>query len=83
MHFVALFESPENGDSVFDAGLLDHHGLEAALEGGILLDASVFIERGRTDGAQFAAGKLRLEHVRCVGGTFGRPGARQSCEARR
>ena len=31
-------------------------------------------QRGRTDGAQLAAGKLRLEHVRCVGGTFGRPG---------
>ena len=76
MHFVALFESAENGDSVFEAGLIDHDGLEAALEGGVLLDVlSVFIERGRTDGAQLAAGKLRLEHVRCVGGPFGRTGS--------
>ena len=81
MHFVALLESAEDGDSVFDAGLLDHHGLEAAFEGGVLLDVlPIFIERGCADGAQFAAGELRLEHVRCVGGAFGRAGADDGVE---
>ena len=38
--------------------------LEAALERGILLDVfAVFVERGRADQAQLAAGQHRLQHV--------------------
>ena len=45
-------------------GLADEDLLEAALEGGVLLDPlAVLVERGRADHAQLAAGQHRLEHV--------------------
>ena len=45
-------------------GLAHEHLLEAALEGGVLLDPlAVLVERGRADHVQLAAGQHRLEHV--------------------
>ena len=42
----------------------------------VFLDVfAIFIERGRADGAQFAARQHRLEHVRRVDRSFGRTGA--------
>ena len=73
VHFVALLQPAQDGDGVLDARLIDHHRLEAALQRGVLLDVlAVFIERGRADGAQFAARKLRLEHVARVHRAFAR-----------
>ena len=67
MDFVALLESAEDGDGILDRGLADHHRLETTLEGGVLFDVlAVFVERGRADGAQFAAGELGFEQVRGI-----------------
>ena len=84
VHFVALLEPAQDGDGVLDARLIDHHRLEAALERGVLLDVfAVFVERGRADGAQFAARELRLEHVAGVDRAFARARRRRWCAARR
>ena len=62
--FVAFLKPAQDGDGVLDARLIDHDGLEAALERGVLLDVfAVLVERGRADGAQFAARELRLEQL--------------------
>ncbi len=59
---VALLEAAEDRDRVLDAGLAHEHGLEAALERGVLLDVlAVLVERGRAHRAQLAAGEHRLE----------------------
>ena len=56
--------------------LADEHGLEAALERGVLLDVlAVLVERGRADRAQLAAGEHRLEHVAGVHRALGGAGA--------
>jgi len=71
---VALLEAPQNGDGVFDAGLVDDDRLEAALEGGVLFDVlAVLVEGGGADAVQFAAGEHRLEKVAGVHGAFGLP----------
>jgi len=70
---VLLLETPEDGDGVLDRGLLDHDGLEAALEGGVLLDVlAVLVEGGGAHAAELAAGQGRLEHVRRVHRPFRR-----------
>ena len=73
---VALLDALEDLDRLFDARLLDHDGLEAALEGGVALDVlAVVVERGRADALQLAAGQRGLEDVRGVDGAFGGAGA--------
>ncbi len=55
-----------------DRRLADVHRLEAPLERGVLLDVlAVFVECGRADHAQLAAGEHRLEHVAGVHRAFG------------
>jgi hypothetical protein len=57
------------------AGRLDLHGLEAALEGGVLLDVlAVFVEGGRADALQLAAAEGGLEDVGGVHGALGGAG---------
>ena len=52
------------------------HGLEAALQGGVVLDVlAVLVERGGADHVQLAAGEHRLEHVARVHRALGRAGA--------
>ena len=81
VRLVALFEAAQDGDGVFDVGLADVDDLEAALEGGVLLDVlAVLVERGCADGAQFAAREGRLEHVAGVDGAFGRACADQGVQ---
>ncbi len=76
MDLVALAETAEDRDGVFDAGLVDEHGLEAALEGGVLFDVlAELIERGGADAVQFAAGEHGLEQVAGVHGAIGFAGA--------
>ena len=73
---VALLEPAEDGDRVLHGGLADNHRLEAALQGGVLLDVgAVLVERRRPDGTQFAAGEHRLEQVGGVHRALGRAGA--------
>ena len=74
VRFVALFQAAQDRDRVFDARFLHHHRLEPPLEGRVLLDVfAIFVERGRADAVQFAAGQGRLEQVRGVHRPFGRP----------
>ena len=59
MHFVALFQSAQNRDRVFDARLVHHHRLKTPLQRRVFLDVfAIFIERGRADRAQLAARQL-------------------------
>ena len=76
MHLVALLQSAQDRDGVFDGRLVDQHFLEAALERGVLLDVlAVFVERRRADAVQLAARERGLEHVAGVHGAFGLAGA--------
>ena len=69
---VALAQAAEDADRVFDGRLADHHGLEPALEGGVLFDVlAVLVQRRRADRVQLAARQHRLEHVGRVDGAFG------------
>ena len=61
---VALAQAAQDGDRLLDARLVDEHGLEAALQRGVLLDVlAVLVERRRADGVQLAAREHRLEQV--------------------
>ena len=72
MDFVALAQAAEDGNGVFDRRLVDQNGLEAALESGVLFDVlAVFVERGRADAVQLAAGQHGLQQVAGVHGAFG------------
>ena len=73
VHLEALAQAAQDRDRVLDRRLVDHHGLEAALERGVLLDvAAVLVERGRADAVQLAARQHRLEHVAGVHRALGR-----------
>ena len=72
---VAVAQALQDLDGVGDRGLLDLDRLEAALEGGVLLEVlAVLVERGGADGLQLAAGQHRLEDRRGVDGALGRTG---------
>ena len=74
MDLVAFAEAAEDGDGVFDGGLVDEDGLEAAFEGRILFNVlAVLVEGGGADAVQFAAGEEGLEEVAGVHGAFGLP----------
>ena len=73
VRLVALAQAAQDVDGVFDVGLADVDDLEAALEGGVLLDVfAVLVEGGCADGAQAAASEGGLEHVAGVHGSLGR-----------
>ena len=64
MDLVTLLQPAQDGDGVLDARLIDDDRLETAFQRGVLFDVlAVFVERGRADGAQFAARELGLEQV--------------------
>ena len=70
---VPLAQPAEDRDRVLHRGLIDHDGLEAPLEGGVLFDVLlVLVERGRADAVQLAAGQGRLEQIARVHGPLGR-----------
>ena len=70
---VALFETAQNGDGVFDSWLAHKDDLKTPLQRGIFLDVfAIFIERGRADGPQLTPRQRRLQHVGGVDGAFGR-----------
>ena len=73
---VAVLQAAQDGDGVLHRRLVDHNGLEAALEGCVLLDVfAVFIQCGRADAVQFAAREHRLEQVASVHRAVGLAGA--------
>ncbi len=75
VELVALAQAAQDGDGLLHVGLVDVDRLEAALQGGVLLDVpAVFVERGRADGVQLTAGQHRLQKVGGVHGAFGSAG---------
>src|SRR4051794_27552073 len=73
---VALLEAAQDRNRALEGRLADVDRLEAALQGGVLLDVLlVLVEGGRADGAQLAAGEHRLEQVGRVDRALGRAGA--------
>ena len=76
VHLIALLQAPQDRDRVLDARLVDHHGHEAPLQRGVLLDVlAVLVKSGGPDAVQFTAGKHRLEHVAGVHGALGFAGS--------
>ncbi len=76
MHLVALFETAQDGDGVFDRGLIDQHLLEAAFERRVFFDVfAVFIEGGGAHAVQLAARQRGLQHVARIHGAFRLAGA--------
>jgi hypothetical protein len=76
VHLVALFQSTEDRDRVFLAGLVNQYFLEAPLQRRVLFDVlAVLVQRGGADAVQLAAGQGRLEHVARIHGALGLAGA--------
>ncbi len=78
---VLLLEAAQDADGRSHVGLTDVDGLEAPLEGRVLLDVFlVLVQRRRADAAQVAAGQGRLQHVRGVHRSLGRARAHHGVE---
>ena len=78
---VAVAQALQDLDRVGHGGLLDHDLLEAALEGGVLLEVlAVLVERGGADRLQLAAGEHRLQDRRRVDGALGGTGTHEGVE---
>ena len=75
---VDLAQALQDLDGHGDRGLVDLHGLEAALEGGVLFDVlAVLVDRGGANGLELAAREHGLQDRRGVDGAFGRARADQ------
>ena len=71
-HLIALLEAPEDGHGVLHRGLPHQHGLEAALQRGVLFDIlAVLVEGGGADAVELAPGQHGLEEVACIHGALG------------
>ena len=78
MRLVAVAQALEDGDCVLSGRLVDLHGLEAALERGVLFDVlAVFIQRGRADDLHLAAAQRGFQDVGRVGRALGGARAHQ------
>ena len=78
MLLVALPDAVQDLDRLLDGRLVDQDRLEAALQGGVLLDVlAVLVQGGGADGLQLAARQRRLQDVGRVDGALGRAGAHQ------
>ena len=81
VQFVAFLQAAQDGDGRFDAGFVDQHLLEAALQRGVLLDIlAVLVERGGADQVQLAARQRGFQHVAGVHRAFGLAGADQGVQ---
>ena len=81
---VALAQAAQDRDRLLDGRLVDEDRLEAALEGGVLLDVlAVLVEGRRADRVELAAGEHRLQQVRGVHRASRRRPPRRPCGARR
>ena len=75
MLFIFYAQPLKNLNGFFDGRLLDHHGLEAAFERGILFNRlAVFVERGGADALQLSTGKCRFNNISGIHGALGRTG---------
>ena len=84
VRFVAILETSEDADRVFDVGFLHDDRLKAALEGRILFDVlAVFVQRGGSNAMQFASSERRLQQVGRVHGSFAGCRHRRRCAVRR
>src|SRR5581483_1072536 len=71
--FVARADAHEDRLRLLDRGLLDHHGLEAALERRVALDVLAgLVQRRRADALKLDARERRLQDVRRVDRTLRR-----------
>ena len=77
---VAVAQAGEDPDGLLDAGLVDGHRLEAALQGGVLLDLAVLVQGGGPDGLELAAGQHGLEDGGGVDGALGGPGPHEGVD---
>ena len=72
MGFVAVLQTAQDRNRVFDRGLIDEHRLKPPFERGILLDVlAIFVQRGGPNAVQFAAREHRLEEVPGIHRAFG------------
>ena len=75
---IALLQSTQDRDGVDLVWLVDHNGLEAALQCLILLKVLlILVECRGTDGTQFTTGQSRLEDVGGIHGTLTTSGTHQ------
>ncbi len=73
---VPLLQAAQNGDRVEGGRFVDHHLLETSFQCLVLFEILlVFVEGGRTDGAQFTPCEGRLENVGSIHGTLTLTGA--------
>src|SRR5690606_15417957 len=73
MHLVPILQTTQDANGIFDARLIDEHGLEAPFKRGVLLDVlAVLVERGRANRAQFPSRQHRLEHIAGIDRAFRR-----------
>ena len=81
MRLVAVAQALENSQRLFGRGLAYLDRLEAALQRGVLFNVlAVFVQGGRADALQLAAGESGLEDVGGVHAAFGLAGAHQRVE---
>ena len=69
MDLVSLFEAAQDADGVLDRGLVHEDGLEASLQGRVLLNVlAILVQGGGPDAVELATGQHGLEHVAGVHG---------------
>ena len=69
--FIVMRNTAQNRDGLLDRRFIDRHGLEAALECGVLFDIfAVLVERRCADDLNLAAREGRFEDIRRVHRAF-------------
>ena len=75
---IAFLQSTQDADGTQLVGLVDHDGLEAALQGLVLLEVLlVLVQRRGTDGTQLATCQCRLQDVGGIHGPLTATGTHQ------
>src|ERR1700722_17252246 len=70
MRFIAVLESPQNGDSIFHIWLVDKHFLETTFQGLIPFEEFlVFVEGSRTDRPELTPCQSRLQDIGRIHGS--------------
>ena len=81
MILVTGAKALENLDCILDGGRLDLDGLEASLEGGVLLDVlAILVEGGGADALHLASAQCRLDDVGGVHCALGGSGTNDSVQ---
>ncbi len=76
VYLVAFLQAAQDRNGIFDRRLVNEDRLETPFQGRVFLDVlAVFIQGGRPDAVQLAAGQHRLEQIARIHGTFGFAGA--------